>query len=184
MEYEINQLFSKANYRLFECSKVKQFTNFQTRLQIVNAVVISKISYMLPLYSNCSRDQLNKLNKLIMKAARFAIGNYCFKRSISFILNACSFVSVNRMIVNSALKVIQKTIYTAQPRPIHNFFDIGTRKAAPISTKYAPGSKLLKQFYPYKYIHTYNSIPRNLKDVPCKKFKHNLKKGKVAVNLC
>ena len=114
---------------------------------------MSRISYMLPLYSNCNRDQLNKIHKLIMKSARFAIGNCCFKKSISFILNACGFVSVNKMIANSALKVIQKTKYTEQPRPVLKFFDIGVRKAAPISAKYAPGSKLLKQFYPYKYIY-------------------------------
>ena len=169
LEYKINQIVSQITHKIFECSKVKAYTNFKTRLQMMNALVISRISYMLPTYSNCNQCQINKLHKLIMKAARFTIGNYCFKKTTSFILNKCKFIPIKKMISNSSLKIIQKTVNTSQPKPIHNIFKVGTRSTAPVSNKQVPKSKHLSQFYPYKFLPAYNSIPNNLKLVPYKK---------------
>ena len=149
----------------------------------MNALVLSRISYMLPTYSNCTNVQLDKLHKLLMKAACYAIGNYCFKKSTGFILSSCKFMPIRRMLLNAALKIIQKSIYTRQPRTIFNIYKFGTRMTAPISTKQAPKSKSLSNFFPYKYLQVYNSIPNSLKLVTDRKFKHNIKKGKIAVNM-
>ena len=43
----------------------------------MNAYAMGKMRYMLPLYMNATQDNINKLHRVLMRAARGAIGNYC-----------------------------------------------------------------------------------------------------------
>ena len=47
----------------------------------MNAYVVGKVNYMMPLYNIANLHLKNKLHKIIMSAARTAIGNYCFMKS-------------------------------------------------------------------------------------------------------
>ena len=46
----------------------------------------------MPLYMNCSAYNIRIMHRIIMKAVRTAIGNYCFKKSILYILKKCQFL--------------------------------------------------------------------------------------------
>ena len=85
------------------------------------------------------------------------------------------------MIVHHSLKIIQNAVYARKPEPITKMYKVGNRASAPIFTKIVPRSKMLSNFFPYKYTKSYNSIPDSLKLVTDRKFKQNLKKGKIAV---
>ena len=56
----------------------------------MNAYVIGKLRYMLPLYTQANSDNINKIHKIIMRSARGAIGNYFCRFSITKILNICN----------------------------------------------------------------------------------------------
>ena len=58
---------------------------------------------MLPLYNNTPGYLKTKLHKIIMKTARSAIGDYCFKKSITYILNKCKLMNIDNMIKYSSL---------------------------------------------------------------------------------
>ena len=64
---------------------------------------------MLPIYSLTNTINKNKIHKIITTAARAAIGNFCFKKSIKYILNKCKWLDVNELIDYSALTLIHKT---------------------------------------------------------------------------
>ena len=51
------------------------------RLQFVNAIVIGKLLYSLPIYTQLTKAQLNKIYRVIMSSAQTIEGNYCFKKS-------------------------------------------------------------------------------------------------------
>ena len=74
--------------------------------------------YMLPLYNNLPLYLRNKLHKILMKSARSAIGNYCYKKSTSYILNKCKWLNINNMIKYSSLVFIHNIIKNKKPKSI------------------------------------------------------------------
>ena len=79
---EVNKLSSQLHNRIINIKILTKFTNFRTRLNFLNGFVIGKINYMLPIYSLTNTINKNKIHKIITTAARAAIGNFCFKKSI------------------------------------------------------------------------------------------------------
>ena len=69
--------------------QINEYTDFDTRLSFLNSFVIGKMRYMLPLYTNAGTENITKLHRVLMSAARAAIGSYCCCSSISQILNKC-----------------------------------------------------------------------------------------------
>ena len=62
---------------VYNLNKLNQYINFYTRLQFMNGYVIGKLRYMSPLYTQANNNNLNKIHKLIMRAARSAKVNNC-----------------------------------------------------------------------------------------------------------
>ena len=75
MDGEINKLASSLHNRINNVNKIREFTDFKTRLIFMNSFVIGKLIYMLPLYNNVPQYLTNKLHKILMTAARCAIGD-------------------------------------------------------------------------------------------------------------
>ena len=63
---------------------------------------------MVPIYSMASEDNLKKLHNIIMTAARAAIGSYCFKKSVRYILDKCKWYDIKDLILISSLNTIHK----------------------------------------------------------------------------
>ena len=80
LDSEINNLSSNLHNRLNNINKIRKFTDFRTRLNFINSFVIGKLNYMLPIYNIAPNYLKNKLHKIVMKGARTAIGNYCYKK--------------------------------------------------------------------------------------------------------
>ena len=70
LDTEIGKLCSQLHNRINNLNKVKQYTNFQSRLQFMNAFVIGKLRYMLLIYMGADTQNITKLHRVLMKAAR------------------------------------------------------------------------------------------------------------------
>ena len=132
--------------------------------------------YMLPLYNNLPLYLRNKLHKILMKSARSAIGNYCYKKSTSYILNKCKWLNINNMIKYSSINLLHNILNKNEPKIIINMLKINRRSVVDINTKYIPQSRELKSFFIYKSLKLYNAIPKELKHLETNKFKKALKK--------
>ena len=86
MDSEINNLVSNLHNKVHNIRVITKFTDCKTRLQFANSFIIGKLNYMLPMYSNLTIQNLNKLHKLLMTAARVVVGDFCFKKSCNYIL--------------------------------------------------------------------------------------------------
>ncbi len=124
---------------------------------------------------NANKTSINKLHKVVMTAARAAIGDYCFKKSISYILNKCKWLNINNMIINASLKTLNNIIINKTPRTIYNLFKINRRSIVDIQTFYQPKSTELKNFFIYKTLKIYNHLPKVLKELDHTKFKKQIK---------
>ena len=80
MDKTINKICSELHHKIHNIRKITPYTNFTTRSRFLNAFVIGKLNYMTPIYSLSTQENLQKIHKIIMTAARAAIGNYCYKK--------------------------------------------------------------------------------------------------------
>ena len=82
MDTEVGNLVSNLHNRVHNIRILTNVTDFKTRLQFTNSFIIGKLNYMLPIYSNLTYSNINKLHKLVMTAARSVIGSYCYKKKL------------------------------------------------------------------------------------------------------
>ena len=147
MDTQIGKLCGILHNRIFELKQVKKYTNFKTRLIFMNAHVIGKLNYLLPLYMGSTKEQLTKIHKVLMTASRGAIGDYCFKKSITYILNKCGWMSINKMIQCASINLIHKIIINKTPTPIFNIYKINRRSNVDIVTVYKPKNRKTEEFF-------------------------------------
>ena len=57
-----------------------------------------------------------------MSAARTIIGNYCYKKSIKYILKKCKMQDINDLLTISTLKFIHKALFYEQPKSMLKYF--------------------------------------------------------------
>ena len=89
---EIGKLCANLHNRICNINKIKRYTTFKIQIQFINAYLLGKMSYLLLIYMNINGTNIPKLYRVLMKAARVSIGNYCSRSSISQILNKCKYM--------------------------------------------------------------------------------------------
>ena len=118
---------------------------------------------------------INKLHKVIMTAARSAIGNYCYRKSNMYILEKCGWLNINKMISSASLKLLNNIIINKEPKAIYDLFKINRRSVVDINLKYTPKTKYYENFFLCKELKIYNNLPKNLKGLTNSKFKKSIK---------
>ena len=83
----INTIISQCYNKVHSIKMLSKYTDINTRLKFINAHMLSRLLYMLPLISSANNEQFKKIHNLIMFSARTIIGNYCFKVSCKKYLN-------------------------------------------------------------------------------------------------
>ena len=155
--------------------QINKHTNFKIRLGFVNAHIIGKLNYILPLYTQANKLMINKLHKVIMTAARCVIGNYCLRKSTIYILEKCGWLNINKMISNASLKFINNIIISKAPKAIYDLFKINRRSVVNINLRYIPKSKYHENAFLCKELKNYNNLPKTLKGLTNLKFKKSIK---------
>ena len=122
MDSQVNKLASNLHNRINAINKIKPFTNFKSRLSFLNAYVIGKLNYMLPHYNKLPNHLNNKLHKILMTAARCAVGSYCFKKSNKYILDKCKWLPLEKMITLSSLNFIYNIEKYKKPKGVLTIF--------------------------------------------------------------
>ena len=181
---EISKLSSNLHNRIHGIRKLTTFTNFHTRLQFTNGFIIGKLRYMLPLYMNSTKDNIGRLHKVLMTAARAAIGSYCCKKSTLQILSKCNWIPIQKLIIHSAINVIHSVINIKKPIALLNLINIGheTRPCKEVVPKYIPKGTWYLKFYMVQGLKIYNKIPNIIKIKSNKQFKIHFKKWILTYN--
>ena len=143
---------------------------------MANAVILGKLNYMLPTYSNITEIQRQKIHVTIMKAARATIGLPCYRWSTQRILETVGWIPVKAMIEKAKLKVLHNIIITKQPTMLYNQMKIPERKTKAINVKYNPSKEKLKKFFLTTATDLYNKLPTMMKTLDQQKFKKAITK--------
>merc|ERR1712112_195188 len=178
METQIGNLCANLHFRINNIRKLNKFTNFSSRLVFIKSLVIGKLIYAMPMYTQLTLKQINKIHKVIMASARVAIGNYCFKKTIKYILEKCKILGAKEMIAYSSILFIHKIILNKKPNSNFNrYMPFNSRQTdKKIRTKYRPKTKKFKNHIINKGAELLNNIPNDIRNMSISKFKKQLKK--------
>ena len=177
MDADINKLSSILHNRINNIRKINKYTDFHSRLKFINGYVMGKMNYMLPIYNNIPKYLYNKLHKILMKSARCAIGNYCFRKSTSYILSKCKWMTIDQMITYSSLVFIHSVNKHKKPKGVLNIYRNSryNRHKANISVSYTPKNQKYAKLFIQEHTNTYNKVPAEIKEKSNKIFKNELK---------
>ena len=168
----LNSIISKCYNKVHAIKSITKYTDQNTRLKFINAHMISKLLYMLPLISSANSEQHKKVHNLIMFSARTIIGNYCFKVSCKKILEQINWLSAKQLVKWSIIKSIHKIIFYKKPDNLYDYYKINKRNCASVVPKIFPISKFAREFFMYKGLEYYNNMPSNIIKYEPKLFKN------------
>ena len=131
---------------------------------------------MLPFYSSITDELIQKLHKVTMTSARMAIGDYCFKMQCNKILAKCHWLPIRYMINCAQCNYLHKILTNRKPAKIYECFVIPNRQAKEIRLNYPNKTKISKSSILFNGLNLYNKIPTQLRQLPIKKFKSQIKK--------
>ena len=175
-EAEINNLIKNIEYRTTMIRKIKNFTTMITRMKMANAVIIGKLNYMMPTYTNLTEMQRQKLHVVLMKAAKATIGLPCYRWSNQRILETIGWIPLKEMIEKAKLKVLHNILITKQPTMLYNQLKIPERRTKAITVRYNIRKEKLKKFFLTTTIETYNKLPVLMKNLDQRRFKKAITK--------
>ena len=163
-------LISTLTSRVNALSKLCQFTNFTTRKMVANGIIMSYLSYLIPLYGGCPEYLLNALQILQNRAARLVTKSSWYTPSRTM-LQQVGWLSVRQMISYHSLVLLfraklEKTptyIYTKVSTP----FNVITRLARSNGIKECRRTKstIGKQSFIPRTITQWNRLPPDIRTI-------------------
>ena len=176
-----NSLISTLTSRVNALSKMCQFSNFQVRKMVANGIVMSYLSYLMPVYGGCPEYLLDALQTLQNRAARL-VTNSSWYTSSATMLHQVGWLSVRQMVAYYSLIFLFKTKQNTVPFYIHNkisaHFNVQTRLSESNGIKEIRKMKTrlgLQSFLP-RTICQWNSLPHDVRMISdLKKFKFKVK---------
>ena len=166
--------------------KVSNSASFKSRKMIANGIIISRLLYLIPLWSGCEGYLLNSLQIVQNKAARLV--TKCGKRTpIKSLLTQCGWLSVAQLSVYHSQVLVFKVLATKSPRYLYEKLS-GTQGETYYRTRFIrdqqssqPDSTaegdIAKRSFKYRASAQWNSLPLNIRQSSnLKEFKFKLKK--------
>merc|ERR1712243_222432 len=121
-DHQINKTISNINNRPLNIKKLGNKSTLKTRKILVKSIVIGKLNYGLPLLSNSTQAQLQKLNTLIIKSCQTILGNPCLRWCSNRLLNKCQLTKIWHTILELGLVYIHKIKLNQTPTSIYEMY--------------------------------------------------------------
>ena len=168
--------------RINALMKVSWSADFKTRKMIANAIVMSRIVYLIQVYGNASDYLLRFLQVLQNKAARI-VTRLRWGTETSFLLNQIGWLSVKQLVIYHSLILVFKIQQEHKPvylrEKFKNKFAYQTRQATGncFVQNDTPKSEKSRTAFAYKSTIMWNSLPPQIRKIEkLEKFKSVLKK--------
>ena len=176
----INKIISKVNYRLLLLKDVSKYMCSNVKVLVYNAIIISVIVYVIPLIIDLNSKQLNVINVLVNKVARYCMGYKSFRWNNTTLMRKCGWLGGTHLIYYGVLCFIHKINFENLPESLTNLFIYkdnlrGRYTRCPSSTKHKAISKITRDNLFSRGLLYYKKIPDILKTYNIKKFKREVK---------
>ena len=177
-----SSLLKSLSIKLNALKIISKVADFKTRKTIANGIIMRRLSYMITVWSSCSKDLMDSLQVVQNRAARI-VTRRKWDTSTAENLQEIGWLSVNQMAKYYTILQLHQVIEDKTPRSIASMFNwdysYTTRQA--VSNKIKPiGTPRLQQSHEsfrWRSTRLYNLLPMELtqmKDI--KAFKQELKR--------
>ena len=173
-----DSMLKALNSRINALKKVSHMASFKTRKAVANGIIISRLIYLIPLWSGCENYLMNALQIVQNKAARLVT-----KRNkmtpVRTLLKECGWMSVAQLGVYHSLVLVFKILETQSPQYLFNKLS-GTqgetyyktrfiiKQSASHLIKLGPESKasgeIAKNSFKYRATSQWNLLPVYVKE--------------------
>ena len=163
-------LVKALHKRLGALKKISQIASFKARKTVANGIFMSKLIYLMPLWSGCEDYLVRILQVVQNKAARVVTRQNHFT-STKKILSACGWMSVRQLLTYHSLVLLYRTVKSKKPDYLYSKVKSGgdyrysTRQADSGAIRQGLGPKLdiCKQSWCWKSVEVFNTLPTDLK---------------------
>ena len=166
---------------LIGLSQVRHYIPEETIVTLVTALVLSHVRYCLPVYGNCSKGNLARLDKVINFAARVVSGRRKYDH-VADVRDALGWLSAGDLSSYDTLVLLHKVIRTGEPADIAAMFrrneEMRERATRRDSRLWLPGihTEAGRRRFSYRAAMQYNALPSDFPDMSTNKFKSSLKR--------
>ena len=129
-----NSLVKSLNKRLGALKKIQKTASFRTRKMIGTGIFMSKLIYLMPLWSGCEEYLVKALQVVQNKAAR-SISKLSIFTPSRILLQTCGWMSVRQLMVYHSLVLLHKTL--AQQSPVYLYEKVTAAGQFPYKTRQA-----------------------------------------------
>ena len=180
-----NSMVKSLNKRLGALRKIQKTASFKTRKMIATGIFMSKLIYLMPLWSGCEDYLVRALQVIQNKAAR-SVSNLSLFTPTKTLLKSCQWMSVRQLMAYHSLVLLHKTLTNKAPQYMHDKVTAGgdyaykTRQAAACpegfsfsvqhptdsgTVRQVPGNKLgiSKLGWCWRSVELYNRLPTNIR---------------------
>ena len=180
-----NSLVKSLNVRLGAIKKLSNVASFKTRKTIASGIFMSKLIYLMPLWSGCEEYLIQALQVVQNKAAR-SVAHLNIFTPTKTLMKVCGWMSVRQLLAYHSLVLLHKTLTNKAPVYLYQkvtsggHFPYKTRQAATCppgfsfevshpsdsgAVRQSTGSKLglSKQGWCWRSVEQYNALPADLR---------------------
>ena len=144
-----------------------------TRLKLSNAIIISRLLYLVPIWGGAPSTYLNKVQRFLNKSARY-VNNQGRRSPTRGLMSSCNWLNVRQLAALQSLSLMWNIIWMQSP--LHLSRKIAVDDDMLLSTNNAR-LQSTQASYRWRTISTWNQLPvdiRHLQSLP--KFKSAVKK--------
>ena len=153
--------------RLSALKKVGKVASFMNRKMIANGLIMSKLSYLIPLWAGCEAYLMQALQKIQNKAARVVTRSAL---TTAGHLSQCGWLSVHQLAIYQTCIMVHKVLASRSPEYLFNMFTTDyireTRQAARMELRQdmeTPDLELTKDSFRWRAMREYNELPAELR---------------------
>ena len=167
-----NSLLHCLNQRLGALKKVSKSASFQARLTVANGIFMSKLIFMIALWSGCQEFLINSLQVCQNKAAR-VVTKRDFSTPIKQLLKECGWRSVRQEMYYHTVLQVHKTLVNQAPLYLYSKltedgkYSRDTRQARNSSIRLGPsyqtGLSLCKDSFRWRGAAWYEALPTDIR---------------------
>ena len=112
----INTLVSQLSHKISVLRLMAPHASTQTLKQVAAGIVLSRLQYGISVYGHLPQNQVQRLQTLLLTAARICLGKNYNRSSTAVLLSTLKWPSINQMVEMADSKLLHQAIVCEDPR--------------------------------------------------------------------
>ena len=120
---QAKKVISETSNVINEAYKVKNYMNERSKKILMESRVLSKMKYNAPVLVGESEETKLKLYRIVHRAARFILNDYCYRQNICNIMKKVGWKMPKDMLEEASAKFAHRIIYTKEPEGLYDYIE-------------------------------------------------------------